>query len=57
MSWGLATALCMAALIALGNALRLCLIQFTNAEERLLDGRGLSPSLLVMNLPNGEGRA
>jgi hypothetical protein len=47
MSWGLAFALCMAALLALAHALRAGLSQLYRLEERILGGRGLSPSLLI----------
>jgi hypothetical protein len=55
MNRGLAIALGMAALIALVHALRLCLAPPHNLEAR--DGRGLSPSLLVVTYPGGEERA
>lgn len=47
MSWGLALALCMAALVALLHAVRAGLSCLYVLEERILDGRGLSPSLLI----------
>ena len=47
MSWGLAIALGMAALIALANALRLGLTRIVGAAGPALDGHGQSPSLLL----------
>jgi hypothetical protein len=47
MSWGLAFALGMAALVALAHAVRAALSGLYILEERILDGRGLSPSLLI----------
>ena len=47
MSWGLAFALCMAALIALGHGVRQSLVRLIRLEQHILDGRGLSPSMLL----------
>jgi hypothetical protein len=47
MSWGLAFAIFLAALIAFVHAMRLCLIRLYRLEQHVLDGRGLSPSLLL----------
>lgn len=58
MSWGLAIALGMAALLALAHAVHTSLIRLYRLEEFLLAGRGLSPSLLLAYpLAHEEGRA
>lgn len=57
MTWGLAIALRVAALLALVHAVRLCLSRLHAVEQHILGGRGLSPSLLLATpITRQEGR-